>query len=256
MTSSSKRSGPRQVPPPAGNAPASPGRAADGPAFPGRAGDKPASAYARFIPREELGNFASWTPGSFGGAAPQPEAPSAPSEQEIHTQLHAARQAGYQDGYRDGLVALEGFKQSFAAQMTAQIGSLLQGFSSEIEGLEQQMALALGQAATQLARQVVRSELVTRPEAVAQVAGEAINAVLMTARHITVRVHPDDHALVLQGAAEAIEARGVRVMPDAAMRRGGCVVESDVGVIDAGIEARWAQASTQLGGQVAWDEDK
>jgi flagellar assembly protein FliH len=252
MTSSSKRSGPRQVPPP---------KAGDGPAFAGRAGgDKPASAYARFIPREELGDFASWTPGSFGSfggaaAAAQPEAPSAPSEQEIGAQLHAARQAGYQDGYRDGLVALEGFKQSFAAQMTAQIGTLVQAFGSEIEGLEQQMARSLAQAATQLARQVVRSELVTRPEAIAQVAGEAINAVLMTARHITVRVHPDDHPLVLQGAAEAIEARSVRVMPDAAIRRGGCVVESDVGVIDAGIEARWAQASTQLGGEVAWDDE-
>src|SRR5213593_3624728 len=210
MMSSSKASKPRQVPPP---------QTGSGPAFAGRGSDgKPASAYTRFIPREELGSFASWAPGAFGStggaaASMQPEAPSAPSEQEIQAQLHAARQAGYQDGYRDGLVALEGFKQSFAAQMTAQIGTLLQSFGSEIEGLEQQMAQALAQAATQLARQVVRSELVTRPEAVAQVAGEAVNAVLMTARHITVRVHPDDHPLVAQGAAEAIDARGARLMP-------------------------------------------
>ena len=221
---------------------------------------KPASAYTRFIPREELGSFASWAPGAFGStggaaASMQPEAQNAPSEQEIQAQLHAARQAGYQDGYRDGLVALEGFKQSFAAQMTAQIGTLLQSFGSEIEGLEQQMAQALAQAATQLARQVVRSELVTRPEAVAQVAGEAVNAVLMTARHITVRVHPDDHPLVAQGAAEAIDARGARLMPDASVQRGGCVVESDVGVLDASIEARWRQASTQLGGKATWDDE-
>ena len=242
MMSSSKASSPRQVPPPKGS------------------DAKPASAYTRFIPREELGSFASWAPGAFGStggaaAATQPEAPSAPSEQEIQAQLHAARQAGYQDGYRDGLVALEGFKQSFAAQMTAQIGTLLQSFGSEMEGLEQQMAQALAQAATLLARQVVRSELVTRPEAVAQVASEAVNAVLMTARHITVRVHPDDHPLVAQGAAEAIDARGARLMADASVRRGGCVVESDVGVVDASIEARWRQASTQLGGQAAWDDE-
>jgi flagellar assembly protein FliH len=248
MTSSSRDRSPRQVPPPKnGN------------------GDKPASAYARFIPREELGDFAAWTPGAFGdgaasnarpNVAPQPpEAPGAPTDEELRAQQHAARQAGYQDGYRDGLVALEGFKQSFAAQMSTQTGTLIKSFGDEIEGLEQQMAQALAQAATQLARQVVRSELALRPEAVAQVAAEAVNAVLMTARHITVRVHPDDHPLVAQGAAEALEARGARLMPDAAVRRGGCIVESDVGVIDASIDARWAQASTQLGGKVAWNDE-
>jgi flagellar assembly protein FliH len=44
-------------------------------------------------------------------------------------------------------------------------------------------------------------------------------------------------------------------MPDASVQRGGCVVESDVGVIDASIEARWRQASTQLGGRAAWDDE-
>ena len=102
------------------------------------------------------------------GAAvpPQPEAPAAPNAQEIQAQLHAARQAGYQDGYRDGLVALEGFKQSFAQQMTAQIGTLLQGFGSEIEGLEQQMAQALAQAGSSLRVVSVRREVPRR--AVAQ----------------------------------------------------------------------------------------
>jgi flagellar assembly protein FliH len=117
------------------------------------------------------------------------------------------------------------------------------------------MAQALAQAATQLARQIVRSELETRPEAVAQVAHEAVHAVLMTARHITVRVHPDDQPLVAQGAAEALDARGARLMPDPAVQRGGCIVESDVGVVDAGIEARWRQASRQLGASVAWEDE-
>ena len=246
MMSSSKHAGPRQVPPPRQGA-----------------AEKPASAYARFIPREELGAFAAWSPGTFGEAGAPGQPPMTPAaaeapgltEQDMKAAVHAARQAGYQDGYRDGLVALEGFKQSFSQQMSAQIGTLVESFGREIESLEQQMAQALAQAATQLARQVVRSELALRPEAVAQVAAEAVNMVLMTARHITVRVHPDDHPLVAQGAAEALESRGARLMADASVTRGGCVVESDVGVLDAGIEARWAQASTQLGGHAAWDDE-
>src|SRR5690242_1372270 len=83
-------------------------------------GAKPASPYARFIPREELGEFASWNPGTLAGdgsAAAQPGVrrpaaePPAPPAPDIGAQLQAARQGGYQDGYRDGLAALEQFKQ-------------------------------------------------------------------------------------------------------------------------------------------------
>jgi len=40
---------------------------------------KAGNAYTRFIPREELGDFASWTPGAFG-APPQGGAPSGPAK--------------------------------------------------------------------------------------------------------------------------------------------------------------------------------
>jgi len=245
MTSSSNRNGgngPRQVPPPNGQA-------------------KPANSYSRFIPREELGEFASWTPDGFGGAQrPNPAAPAQPPEpqpptaEEIQAHLNAARQAGYHDGYRDGLVALEGFKQSFAQQMTAQLGQLLESFDRQLDGLEQQMADALARTATQLARQVVRTELTIHPELVAQVAQEAVNAVLMSARHIRVHVNPQDQPLVAEGAAEALQARGARLMASSAIERGGCLIESDAGSIDARIESRWAQAAAALGQDVPWPD--
>jgi flagellar assembly protein FliH len=245
MTSSSDRKGPRQVPPPEGGA-------------------KPASAYSRFIPREELGEFASWTPGGFGGA-PQPKPVRAatqepqqngPTAEEIQAALHEARQAGYQDGYRDGLVALDSFKQSFAQQMAAQIGQLVQSFDAQFDVLEQQMADALARTATQLARQVVRHELSVNPEVVAHVATEAVNAVLMSARHIRVHVNPQDQPLVAQGAAEALQARGARLTASSQVARGGCLIESDAGTIDARIESRWQQAASAIGQDVAWDEEE
>lgn len=247
MTSSSKP-GPRQVPPPnRGNGHGN--------------GNAPNSSYSRFIPREELGEFATWTPTGFGGVPPSkpgvhaPEPPAAgPTPEEIQAQLHEARQSGYQDGYRDGLVALESFKQSFAQQMSAQIGALLQSFDEQLDQLEQQMATAIARSATELARQVVRTELSSQPELVAKVAEEAANAVLMSARHIRVHVNPQDQPLVAEGAAEALQARGARLMPNPSIARGGCLIESDAGSIDARIAARWAQAAAALGQDVPWDE--
>jgi flagellar assembly protein FliH len=167
--------------------------------------------------------------------------------------VQAARQEGYQDGYRDGLVALESFKQSFAQQITAQLGTLVANFHEEFAALEHNIAASVARVATQLARQVVRSELNTRPELVVQVAQEAVNAVLMSADRIVVHVHPDDHALVAQGAAEALAGRGARLMVDATVQRGGCRVDSDAGTVDARLATRWQQAAQNLGTEVPWE---
>ena len=220
-----------------------------------------ASAYARFIPREELSSFSAWNPGDLGGPAQAaPETPRAAAEppkpsaaEQLAAQLRAVRQSGYQDGYRDGLVALEAFKQSFASQTTAQVGQLMQSLTTEMNGLQHDMARTLAICATHLARQIVRGELTTEPARVALVAHEALDTLLLSARHITLRVHPDDHALVAQGAAEVLVARGARLLPDASITRGGCLVESDIGVIDSSIETRWRRATASLGSDEPWE---
>ena len=233
---------PRPVP-----APAEGGRAA------------PRDLYSRFIPREELSSFESWSFGDVSaGAAPGPaareaDAPIDPAE--LHAQqLRAARQSGYQDGYRDGLVALEGFKQSFASQTTTQVGALVRSVGEQLDALQQEMARALAATATALARQVLRSELAARPECVTQVAEQALDALLLSARHIVLRVHPDDHALVALGSAEALAARGARLVADPLVARGGCRLDSDIGLVDASIDERWRRAVASLGSDLAWQD--
>ncbi len=238
MMSSSKAR--RNVPPPVGSA------------------AHKASVYSRFIPREELSSFAAWSPGSLGSADPGfgsgGDATPAPAEatEQVAAKLRLARQSGYQDGYRDGLVALEGFKQSFAQQVTQQVGALVGAVGGQLDALQQEMAEALAATAVNLARQIVRSELEHRPGAVAAVATEAVDTLLLNARHVTLRVHPDDHALVAQGAADALAARGARLIADATITRGGCRAESDIGVVDASIETRWQRATSALGLEAPW----
>lgn len=217
-------------------------------------GSKPSTAYTRFIPREELHEFAAWSPDSFSGhaggaAAAEPAEPTTP---EWQAQVTAARSAGYQDGYRDGLVALEGFKQGFASQMSVQVGHLLDSLDRQFQGLEAQMAEAVAATAVRLARQVLRSELAGNPALVAHVATEAVGAVLLSARQITVLLHPQDLPLVAEGASETLQARGARLVADASIERGGCRVESDLGAIDARIAERWAQAASVLGAGQPW----
>lgn len=223
---------------------------------------------SRFIPREELESFAAWRPGSFGGNAPSPHPaerpenkkhaappppPAPPSEAEWLAEVRSARDAGYQDGYRDGQVALEAFKESFARQTAARVADLIAALDDQWTGLEEQMAAAITRTAVQLARQVVRHELDTHPEIVARVAQEAVGAIVLSARHLRVHVHPADHAAVAAGAGEALQARDVRLVADPEIEPGGCVVESDLGQVDARIGTRWAAAAAIYGRDDAWD---
>lgn len=246
MTSSKPKGGIRNVPAPNGGKP---------------------SVYARFIPREELSDFSAWSPDmldtsqapppALGVQRPAAPAPAAPSpEEELQALLQAGRQQAYQDGYRDGLAALEAFKQTHVRQSSAQIGGLVQAVGGQLDELQQDMARALAVSATNLARQIVRTELQARPDLVAMVAAEALDTLLLSARHITVRVHPDDQALVQQGAAEVLTARGGRVIADSNVARGGCLVDSDIGSIDATMETRWRRAAAALGCDEAWDADQ
>lgn len=222
-------------------------------------GARPATPYSRFIPREELGEFEAWNPGALLDTGDTPAgdftatAPNGASQ--VPTTVAAARASGYQDGYRDGLVALEGFKQSFAAQMASQVGKLLDNLNLQFDALEDEMAQAVAGSALLLARQVVRSELKTNPELVAKVAAEAVNAVLMSARHLTLQVHPLDLPLVEQGAAEALAARDARLVANEKVERGGCLVQSDLGGIDARIATRWAQAAAALGQNIPLQDE-
>jgi len=209
------------------------------------------SAYARFIPREELGHFASWQPKPLsGGSSAAPKRDAAPSEPDVTARVDAARQAGYQDGYRDGLAALDAFKRSFAQQTSERVGQWLRAFDEQLTALEQDMARAVADTATLLARQVVREELVQDPQRIARVAQEALGALLLSARHITIRVHPDDEALVRGGAGDALAARGARLVADEGVLRGGCRIDSDIGVIDATVQTRWKRALDALGAEL------
>ena len=194
-------------------------------------------------------------PGEEAPLPPEPPAPPEPAP-DVEELIDKAHKSGYQDGYRNGLIALESYKQTQAAQLAAymndQIGALASDFHHRLESLEQQLAGRIAGVALELARQVVRSELDQRPEAVLTVAEEALGVLLSSAKQIVVRLNPDDNALAQGSLTEVLQARGARLMPDAAVTRGGCLVESDIAVVDASVEARWFRAAAAMGSQTEW----
>jgi flagellar assembly protein FliH len=103
----------------------------------------------------------------------------------------------------------------------------------------------LVQLAIAIARRIIFRELTidrTLLSAMARVAldrlGESASA--------TIRVHPDDHAAVAAHGAADGSSGGVRVTADHMIPRGGCIVQSDFGLIDVGLEAQLTELSVLL----------
>lgn len=232
--------------------------------LPGGLAKPAAPTYARFIPREELGRVAAWVPDSLDPRRTAAPAAPAPIDPEV---ARAARQAQlqqrfaevFEQGRRQGQEdttramreearqALDIFRRQQASEVGAPVAALLTQFQQGLDSVEQALARRLAGIAMQMARQVVRHELQTNAALVVDVTQEALTEVLLSARHITVKVHPTDLVLVEQGCADAFEARGARLIADAHIERGGCLVESDLGVVDARLSTRWTNAVAAMG---------
>jgi flagellar assembly protein FliH len=211
-------------------------------------GSRAGSPYTRFIPREELSGAAPWEPNSFEGterrSAPRPDPAPNPEQAAL---LATVRQSGYKAGYRDGLAALEGFKHSLAQEAATHFNALAQSFDAQLQAIEAQAAQAVARTAVLLARQALRAEIDERPEHVRRLAQEAVGLIMLSARQIQVRLHPEDHNLVAEGLADGTPSARVQLVCDGTIQRGGVLVQSDVGDVDARIDARIAQAAASLG---------
>ena len=149
---------------------------------------------------------------------------------------------GYAQGERAGLEA--GGKRAEAmlrrvAQTIEELGGLRQTLIHETEREMVQLALTL-------ARRVVHREVTLDPELAAALAHVALER-LGTNTPATIRLNPEDYTIVAQDSSRW-GGQTVTVVPDPAISRGGCLVESAFGSVDATIERQFDELSRALFG--------
>jgi flagellar assembly protein FliH len=209
-----------------------------GPAFPG-------AARATLPQPQAAATAAALAP------AAAPAAVGAGASDDGITAEHQARLAalereaftkGYAQGERAGLEA--GGKRAEAmlrrvAQTLEELGGLRQTLIHETEREMVQLALTL-------ARRVVHREVTLDPELAAALAHVALER-LGTTTPATIRLNPEDYTIVAQDGARWGGA-SVTVVPDPSISRGGCLVESEFGSVDATIERQFDELSRALFG--------
>lgn len=177
-------------------------------------------------------------------AEPEPVVPHAPSAEQEARLAALERESftkGYAAGERAGVEAGAHRADAMLRRVAQTIDDLAQLRRTITRDTEHQMV----QLALALARRVVMRELSLDPDLVAALAHVAVER-LGDQAPATIRLHPEDYATVVAHRGEQWEGTQVSVLPDPAVPRGGCVVESDFGLIDATVDAQFAELSRAL----------
>lgn len=204
-------------------------------------------ASPNLIPKEQLSAYERWELNSFD--APGQGGPisltTVTQVEKIHQQ---ARLDGYQAGLKEG--------RQHAGSEAQHLVALAAAFSSETVELDQQLAQQVLDVALDVARQMLHGALEVRPELILPVIREAIRSLPVLGDDRRLHLNPADAALARELAGEShIAPSGWTIVEDAAIPRGGCVVRTSHGEIDATLDARWRRIVGTLGLDSAWLEN-
>jgi flagellar assembly protein FliH len=205
---------------------------------------------------------------------PEPSIPLPTPEDIAALEAEARRvgtEAGYQDGYQAGYDAGRELATQLAQeeQRTRQQRELdfrteqeamLKIAVTALENIAHALADPLADSAdalepellllvTSLARRVIMEELQQHPELIISVLRQALAQLPSRHHPLRIHLHPDDQVM-LEAYATALDEH-MTWLPDVAVERGGCLVESGPSRIDATLETRLQQAIAAIWGELA-----
>ncbi len=179
-----------------------------------------------------------------------PAPAAAPPPEDTAAECARLRDSARAEGYAEGLAA--GRAEAEAAGV--RLRQLAESFSDTLDNLDFRLADMVLELALDVARQVVAGELAARPERVLDVVNMALKQMAETSREARLLLHPDDAALVRPHLEQVLDKTRLRVVEDARIARGGCLVETSQGDLDATLPARWRQVVQLLGSNLNWLE--
>ncbi|MGB5984481.1 MAG: FliH/SctL family protein [Desulfobacterales bacterium] len=190
----------------------------------------------RGFQRTELANFqmrsSSDSPPLSAIARPSAAGDDFPRPEEADSAQRYAQ--GYEEGQRAGIAEERGRLESIIKMLGLAMGEVEQLKADLTRAAERQTVhLALS-----VARKILNSEVQTRPEAVAHVIAGAL-AHCQEAEQLTVKVNPGDLHILSSLEFRAPEFNGImencNFEGDEQVQPGGCLIQSDLGEIDARI---------------------
>ena len=176
-------------------------------------------------------------------ATPVPTLDEVRAAQQAHlaTLEREAFANGYAAGERAGLEAGTKRAEAMLRRLAQTLDELKALRGTLVRQTEQQMV----QLALAIARKILRREATIDQDLIVAMARVALERVGESGI-ATIRLNPDDHASTVQRHGDHWAGSRVKVVADPSVSRGGCLVESEFGFVDASVDAQFEQVAQAL----------
>lgn len=205
-------------------------------------------------------SFAEFDGGGGGGTVAQAFAPVS-----VAPAVSSGRDQSGQSGQADHRRAVEEAyargRQEGIAQAEERIGELGRAFAAAVEDISRLRESILKNSTDDMlrlvlavAQQVVHVEIASNPQIVLETLKRGLKAAVRSDEY-HIRLHPQDLALVSEQKplllASVSGLKNITLEGDAGIARGGCMVESNLGQVDASIDSQLAEIRDRLQQAVA-----
>ena len=188
--------------------------------------------------------FEQWEVVELAASASRVATPAEDAETELARLREAARAEGYAEGVAAGRVEGE--------QACGRMKQMVESFSTTLDNIDFRLADMVLELALDVARQEVVGEFTARPERILDVVNLALKEMAETSREARLLLNPDDAALVRPHLDQVLDKNRLRIVEDVRIARGGCLIETAQGDLDATLPARWRQVVQVLGSNKNW----
>jgi len=172
-------------------------------------------------------------------SVPPGDGPSEPQR------VAAIEQEAFAKGYAQGERAGLDVAATRAQAMLRRLGETLQELTALRAEMIHRSERQVVQLALAIAERMIHREISLDRGLLCAMARVALDRLGENAS-ATIRLHPDDHAVVSAGQAVDWANDHIKVIPDALVSRGGCLVQSDFGFMDVDVAAQFRELSRTL----------
>jgi len=160
-------------------------------------------------------------------------------KEEAEKTQEEAQQRGFEEGQEKGFKAGEQkVKEHFESSLKA-LKILIEQLSEAREKTYPLLEREMVEMVTTLAGKVVRTELASRENGIREIVHMAVESVL-DRESLVIKIHPDDRKELEDYGQELIqlfhEIKNVEFQSHASVKRGHCIVESNFGTVEAGLD--------------------
>lgn len=165
--------------------------------------------------------------------------------------IEAIEREAYERGFAAGERAGFEFGKQKAEVLFNGIAGLLEALSTFKETLHKPCEDEMVDLCIAISRKVLQRELELKKEGIVDCVRTALKSVV-AGGEITIKVNPKDQDILLSHKGELARygdgVKGVKVESDESVSRGGCLVDTNFGEIDASIDSVMAEIEEKLKG--------